>query len=115
MTSRAHTRFTVEFRKRAVQLVLTEEGLHSSRWAAVKALAPRIGCAKQTLDRWVRQANAPALTTKCRSDRDLLRRISLLEKENRNLKKANDILRKASAYMALAGLGSGPIDVNVAI
>lgn len=115
MTNRVRTRFTAEFRERAVQLVLAEEGLHSSRWAAVEALAPRIGCAKQTLDRWVRKANLPPATSKRGLDRDLRRRINLLEKENKNLKKANEILRKASAYMALAGLGSGPIDVNVAI
>lgn len=115
MTNRAPTRFTAEFRERAVQLVLAEEGLHSSRWAAVEALAPRIGCAKQTLDRWVRKANLPPSTSRRGLDRELLQRISFLEKEISNLRKANHILRKASAYMALADLGPGLIDVSVAI
>jgi len=104
MTNKVHTRFSAEFRTRAVQTVLDQEGQHPSRWAAVVSIAPRIGCAKQTLDNWVRKAEARPRPLAVHNDRALNRQLKLLEKENRKLRKVNNILRKASAYFALAEL-----------
>lgn len=102
--NKTRTRFSAEFRRRAVRTVLDQEGQHPSRWAAVVSIAPQLGCAKQTLDKWVRKAESqPQSSARCR-DRDLGRQLRLLERENRKLRKVNDILRKASAYFALAEL-----------
>jgi transposase len=76
---------------------------HPSQWAAMEAIAPKLGCTSETLRRWVRQAERDAglragLTTNERQ------RLTELERENRELKRANEILRKASAYFAQAEL-----------
>jgi transposase-like protein len=76
---------------------------HPSQWAAMGAIAPKLGCTAETLRRWVRQAERDAgqrsgLTTEERQ------RLKELERENRELKRANEILRKASAYFAQAEL-----------
>lgn len=104
MTVRARNRFTAEFRQLAVQTVLAQEQLHSSRWAAVEALAPEFGCATQTLDKWVRKAEAPTGRPVTSAEQRLVRQVRILERENRRLRKINIILRKASAYFALAEL-----------
>jgi len=96
-------KFSAEVRERAVRMVLEHRGDHPSQWAAIASIAAKIGCTAQTLSNWVRQAERdqglkPGLTT------DERERLKALERENRELRQANDILRKASAYFAQAEL-----------
>jgi transposase len=98
-----NNRFSPEVQERAVRLVAEQLGDHESQWAAICAVASKIGCTSETLRRWVRQAERDAgtrdgLTT---SEREEFKR---LQRENRELKKANEILRLASAYFAKAEL-----------
>lgn len=97
------TRYPAEVRERAVRLVLDHQGDHASQWEAISSVAAKIGCTAETLRRWVRQAERdsgtrPGVTSE---DRE---RIRALERENRELRQANEILRKASAYFAQAEL-----------
>tara|TARA_R110001599_G_scaffold97946_4_gene252187 strand:- start:7553 stop:7873 length:321 start_codon:yes stop_codon:yes gene_type:complete len=96
-------RYSPEVRQRAVRMVFDHEADYSSQWAALGAIAPKTGCTPETLRSWVRQAERDSgrregTTT---SERE---RIKALERENRELKQANEILRKASAYFAQAEL-----------
>ena len=97
------TRYSPEVRERAVRLVFEHEKEHPSQWAAISSIAPKIGCSPETLRGWVRraetdQARRGGMTT---SDRE---RLKDLERENRELRRANDILRTASAFFAQAEL-----------
>jgi transposase-like protein len=96
-------RFSPEVRERAVRLLREHQSEYQTQWAAITSIAGKIGCAPETLRLWVRQAerNAgerPGLTTEERE------RLKALERENRELRRANEILRKASAYFAQAEL-----------
>jgi transposase-like protein len=96
-------RFSAEVRERAVRMVFEHRAEHTSHWAAISSIAAKIGCTAQTLSNWVRQVERdegrrPGPTT------DERERIKALERENRELRQANEILRKASAYFAQAEL-----------
>ena len=95
--------YSPEVRARAVRMVLEHQGEHASQWSAIGSIAAKIGCTAETLRSWVRQAERDqglrsGLTSEERE------RIKTLERENRELRQANEILRKASAYFALAEL-----------
>ena len=99
--------YSQEVRERAIRLVLENEGEHGSRWAAIGSIAGKIGCAPETLRKWVLQAERDAgkrdgLTT---SEREELK---ALKREVKELKRANEILRKASAFFAQAELDRKP-------
>ena len=94
-------KYSPEVRDRAVRMVLEHQSDHESQWAAIGSIAAKIGCTSETLRKWVRQGERdqgrrPGLTS---SERE---RLKALERENRELRRANEILRKASAYFAQA-------------
>jgi transposase-like protein len=84
-------------------MVLDHEKDHPSRWAAVVSIAAKIGCAGQTLHEWVKKAEVDS-GTRAGVPSDVADRMKALERENRELRQANEILRKASAYFAMAEL-----------
>ena len=97
------TRYSPEVRERAVRMVFEHTHEHASQWATIRSVAEKLGCTVEALRRWVRQAERdagkrPGLTT------DERQRLKELERENGELKRANEILRKASAYFAQAEL-----------
>nr|WP_199898396.1 IS3 family transposase [Escherichia coli] len=99
-----NTRFSPEVRQRAVRMVLESQGEYDSQWAAICSIAPKIGCTPETLRVWVRQherdtgSGDGGLTTAERQ------RLKELERENRELRRSNDILRQASAYFGEGGV-----------
>ena len=98
---KSSVRYAPEVRERAVRMVLEHAGDHASQWEAIGSIAAKIGCTAETLRGWVRQAERdqgkrPGSTT------EELERIKALEREVRELRQANEILRKASAYFAQA-------------
>ena len=103
MTKKTSNRFSPEVRQRAVRMVLDHGGDHASQWSAIGSIAAKIGCTAETLRGWVRQAERDRglRAGPASDDRE---RIRALERENRELRQANEILRKASAYFAQAEL-----------
>lgn len=100
------SKFSPEVRERAVRLVLDNEAKHESRWSAIRSVAEKIGCTPETLRKWVTQAERD-LGKRAGLTTDERERLKKLERENRELRRANEILRKASAYFAQAELDRG--------
>jgi len=100
-------RYSPEVRERAVRLVFEQQGEHESQWAAIGSMAAKIGCTAETLRGWVRQAERDQGTRPGLSS-DERERLKARERENRELKRANEILRKASAFFAQAELDRRP-------
>ena len=103
----SRSKFPPEVRERAVRLLLEQQGEYGSQWAAMSSIASKMGCTAETLRNWVRQAERdagkrPGLTS---TDQE---RLKTLEKENFELKRANEILRKAAAFFAQAELDRRP-------
>jgi len=99
-------KYSPEIRERAVRLVFEQQKEHSSQWSAIGSIAGKIGCTPETLRSWVRRAEIDqgmrgGLTS---TERE---RLKALERENRELKRSNEILRKASAFFAQAELDRG--------
>src|SRR2546425_6527140 len=93
------SRFSPEVRERAVRMVFEHTQEHASQWAAITSIAEKIGCTSETLRSWVRQGERdagrrPGLTTEERA------RLKQRERENVELRRANEVLRKASACFA---------------
>ena len=100
-------RFSQEVRERAVRMVAEHRSEYGSEWEAIRSIAEKIGCSAEALRTWVRRTQVdagdrPGITTDERA------RMAELEKENRELRRANEILRKASAYFAQAELDRRP-------
>jgi len=95
--------FPPEVRERAVRMVLDHRGEHASQAVAIRSIAAKIGCSGETLRGWVRQAERDK-GVRAGPTTDERERIKALERENRELRQANEILRKASAYFAQAEL-----------
>jgi len=102
-----HKRYPLEVRERAVRLVWEHRGGFPSEWAAIGSIAGKVGCSPETLRAWVRQRDVDegVVDGVTLVERD---RLSELERENFELRRANEILRKASAYFAQAELGRRP-------
>ncbi len=101
------SRYSQEVRERAVRMVFEHGAEYGSQWEAIRSIAEKIGCSAETLRKWVRQTEVDAgrrggLTSEEQA------RIKDLERENRELRRANEILRKASAYFAQAELDRRP-------
>jgi transposase len=103
MTKKASTKYAPEVRERAVRMVFEHQGEHASQWTAIGSIAAKIGCTAETLRGWVRQAERDQ-GLRAGPTSDDRERIKTLEREVRELRQANEILRKASAYFAQAEL-----------
>src|SRR5262245_473504 len=97
------SKYSPELRERAVRMVFEHAPEYPSQWAAIRSIAEKLGCSSEGLRRWVRQAERdrgerPGMTT------DERQRLKQLERENFELKRANEILKKAAAFFAQAEL-----------
>ena len=105
--SKTTVRYSPEIRERGVRLVLEHQHEHGSQWAAIQSIAPKLGCTAETLRKWVRRAERDQGMRPGASGAEQ-QRVKELEREVRELRRANEILRKASAYFAQAELDRRP-------
>ena len=96
-------RYSQEVRERAVRMVVEHEGDYASQWEAIRSIAEKIGCSPESLRKWLRRTEVDS-GSRSGVTSDERARMKDLEKENRELRRANEILRKASAYFAQAEL-----------
>ena len=101
--SKTTNKFSPEVRARAVRMVSEHEGEHTSHWQAIVSIAGKIGCAPHTLNEWINKAKVDS-GERAGIPSDMTAKMTALERENRELRQANEILRKASAYFAQAEL-----------
>jgi transposase len=94
------TKFSPELRERAIRMVYEQREHHESQWAAIESVAQKIGCTAQTLRNWITKAEGKAVSNEAASTP----RVKELEREVRELKRANEILKLASAFFAQAEL-----------
>ncbi len=99
--TKTSARYSPEVRARAVRMVLDHQADQPSQWAAICSIAAKIGCSGETLRKWVRREERDA-GVRAGPTSDQLARLKELERENRELRQANEILRKASAFFAQA-------------
>ena len=97
--SRTTNEYSPEVRERAVRMVLNNESQHESRWSSILSVSSKIGCAAQTLNEWVKRAEVDG-GRRGGVPTETAEKLKALERENRELRQANEILRKASAYFA---------------
>ena len=103
----AASKYSPEVRERAVRMVLDQRDQYASQWEAIRSIAAKIGCSSESLRKWVQRSaidsgRKPGVTT------DERKRVAELEREVFELRRANEILRKASAYFAQAELDRRP-------
>jgi transposase-like protein len=101
--SKTTNKFSPEMRERAVRMVREHRDEYPSRWAAITSIAGKIGCSPWTLSGWVKKAEIDNGVV-AGVPSDVTEKLKALERENRELRQANEILRKASAYFAQAEL-----------
>ena len=101
------SRYSPEFRERTVRMLLDQQHEHNSQWAAMNSIAGKVGCTAETLRKWVRQTEIDQgkRSGTSTTEREQLKQ---LQRENRELKQANEILRKAAAFFAQAELDRRP-------
>ena len=99
--SKTTSKFSPEVRARAVRMVFSHEGEYPFCWAAIVSISGKIGCVAQTLNEWVRKAEVDS-GQRAGVPTEVADKLKALERENKELRQANEILRKASAYFAQA-------------
>src|SRR5574343_1037901 len=105
--SKTTNKFSPEVRERAVRLVFVGGGQHGSRLQAIVSISSKIGCSAHTLNEWVKKAEVDS-GKRAGIPTEMAEKMKALERENRELRQANEILRKASAYFAMAELDRRP-------